>query len=150
MSISDFFRRLAARVERWYWHVTDNVPAALRPARPFLIETEISALTPLPMRTRPDAVYQLPDSTLVVTDTKHRSEWAVYWGDIAQLSVAAWVLRHTTDPDLSGLPVCSFGYVRLVHRGQTRYKRVELLPDQTVATLWLSSWAHPLPARVPA
>lgn len=143
MTMQTIIQRHWNRVLRWRWHMTDNVPEEIRGAEPFLIEAKVSTLIPVPLVARPDAVFALDDGDLVVTDTKHRAKLNIDWADVIQLTTVAVILRHSSDTVIAGRTVRDYGYIRLVHRGNTRWEKVTLLPEKAIIALWFMSWVMP-------
>jgi len=120
----------------------DGAPLELCRGYPVLIEQRLTSDHPVPLVCQPDAVFALACGDLVVTETKFRSSFSVTAGDVLQMSVAATVLRHTTDARVQGRTVRSYGYMRIVHRGTAAYRRVTLLPDAAVRLAWFACWAQ--------
>ena len=58
-------------------------------------EKSILCLGPIPLRGRPDEIYQARTSELVVVDYKNREQDRVFQSDITQLSTYATILRNS-------------------------------------------------------
>jgi hypothetical protein len=130
-------KRLYMKFNRAYWLLRDGAPMELAFGSTILIEKRLVATSPIPLIAQPDAVMLTNDMRLVPVNTKHKASSSVSYGDRVQLAVEAAVLRNTTDERIAGLHVADYGYIRLVHQGQTTYHRIDLLPDADVSQLWL-------------
>lgn len=84
---------------------------------------------------KPDQVFRTVDGRLVLVENKTRQRAIAFDGDIIELSVQAYTLRHSKPASLLGLPVAEYAYVRAVAKGGSRYVRVKLLGDDALAEL---------------
>lgn len=122
---------------RAFWLWRDGAPWELIMAQTVLVEQRLTALRPVPLIAQPDAVMLTRAGELLPVNTKFKSQCVVTWGDAVQLTVEAMVLRGSDDQCIAGLPVASHGYLRIVSKGVTTYRRVELLPERGIIQLWL-------------
>ncbi len=109
----------------WRGMSQDWLPLELKDARLVYVEHNFFVDAPFPVVGRPDQVYRLPDGRHVPLENKNRNSYRVYDGDIAQLSLQAWLLREL------GKPTADFGYVVINHRrtGKRQAVRVSLWSD---------------------
>lgn len=84
---------------------------------------------------KPDQVFRTGDGRLVLVENKTRQRAIAYDGDIIELSVQAYTLRHSRPANLLRSPVADYAYVRTVGNGRSKYVRVNLLGDNALSEL---------------
>lgn len=111
-------------------------PAEVASGQLVLSEVKLRSELPAPFVVRVDQVYRTHSNTLVLVETKTRPQPRAYQADIIELSVQAAVLRHAPPPELSGVRVEPYAYVRCGPLGrQATYIRVDLLGDADLLAL---------------
>jgi CRISPR/Cas system-associated exonuclease Cas4 (RecB family) len=97
----------------------------LKDANLVYVEHNFFVDAPFPVVGRPDQVYRLSDGRHVPLENKNRNSYRVYDGDVAQLSLQAWLLREL------GKPTADFGLLAINHRqsGKRQAVRVPLWND---------------------
>jgi hypothetical protein len=111
-----------ARLGRSGWLANENMPSELRSARLVLNETELR--DPEGRRIRVDQVFELPDGSLVVVDTKTRRRHEIRQSDVDQVKRYRATLRL-----VYGRELARRAYIRTVIRSYSQnYHRVRYNP----------------------
>lgn len=111
--------------------LTDGMPTILHNSVCIMNETSISMTVPFPLRGRVDQVFQLPDDTCVLVDTKRRERYATYESDLVQLTAYALILA------MNNYQVRAIAYVRCVTNHGVKYIPVELGTYHLIERLYL-------------
>lgn len=112
----------------------DNTPVELQRATLYGSEEHISCDTPIPLKGTYDQLYQLPDQSFILTDTKTRKRPQGYDSDIIQLSAYKLILENSRQ--FKGKTIQPYGYIRLVCHGKTTYKKIDLMSTQALIDLY--------------
>lgn len=114
--------------------VGDNTPVELQQSILYGSEVRISCINPIPLMGAYDQLYQTPTNTFVLTDTKTRNKPYIYDSDVIQLSAYKVILENSIE--FSNRAIANYGYMRLVCKGVTHYKKVDLMTEEDVVALY--------------
>ncbi len=112
----------------------DNTPIELQSARLYGSEQHISCATPIALKGTYDQLYLTPDDNFILSDTKTRNRPYVYQSDIIQLSAYKLILEQGSA--FSGKRIMPHGYLRIVCKGKTHYKKIDLMTEEDVIELY--------------
>lgn len=112
----------------------DNTPDELQRSSLYGSEQHISCTTPIALKGTYDQLYKTPEKAFIVTDTKTRKKPTVYDSDIIQLSAYRLILKNSRE--FKNKTIQTYGYIRLVCKGVTHYKKVDLMSEQAVIDLY--------------
>lgn len=118
------------------WKYLEGMPEDLAGGELMMSEVEIETALPVPMHGRVDQVYRSANGLVVPVDSKLRGRARVEPGDIVQLSVYGFILRHGfRDGELGGA-VAPYGYVRAAMGVRAQYLPVRLLNDEAMIAIY--------------
>lgn len=112
----------------------DNTPLEIQQSILYGSEQHISCTRPIPLNGTYDQLYERLDHALLVTDTKTRGKPQVFHSDVIQLSAYKVILENSRE--FKGKKVLDYGYMRLVCKGVTHYKKVDLMSEAQVVELY--------------
>jgi len=112
----------------------DNTPLEIQQSSLYGSEQHISCTCPIPLNGTYDQLYERLDNALIVADTKTRNKPQVFHSDVIQLSAYKVILENSKE--FKGKQVLDYGYMRLVCKGVTHYKKVDLMREDQVVELY--------------
>lgn len=114
--------------------VDDNTPIELRESTLYGSEVYVSCVKPVPLGGVYDQLYQTISNNLILADTKTRNKPYVYESDVIQLSAYRVILENSVE--FNNRRIANYGYMRLVCKGVTHYKKVDLMTEEDVVALY--------------
>ena len=105
--------------------ITDNLPEDMAGAKLFYNEQYLEVTAPYKLRGIPDQVWELPDRSLIITETKTRKIHKPTFSDQIQVTACAFLLKH--HPKTKDRVIRPYAYIRFPSEFGARFVETKLL-----------------------